>query len=95
MRLSAARETTISNRPRARHPRNPAARRAFGPTAPQQEWAMEAAASDGNRYAIPTAAWKTPLAFPTATHSPDDDELNYTPSAERRTQNTDKADTFN
>ena len=78
----------------------PTGARACGPTGLAPGWTVEAAASGGNRYAIPTAARKTPPdlppAFPAATHSPGDYErINYTQSAERRTPTTAKADTFN
>ncbi len=55
---------------------------AVGTTQPEPGWAVEAAASAGNRSAIPTAARKTPPgpppAFPAATHSPGDGDRSST-----------------
>ncbi len=66
MRLSGARSGDCDQT------RTAARRRACGLRDSEPGWAVEAAASDGNRYAISPAAWKTRRAFPTATHSPDD-----------------------
>jgi hypothetical protein len=81
MRLSEAAGATISNRPRPRVPPDPNGSRAWRPD-PETGWAVEADEAHGNRSAIPTASWKTPPppppAFPTATHSPDDEETDST-----------------